>query len=402
MLRPLEGIRALEWGIFHAGPGALAILGDLGAEVIKIEQPGVGDPIRHQYRFGKASFSFHGRSIFFEGANRNKKSITIDLTKEKGREVAYRLVSKCDIFLTNLRKETIEKMKMEYSVLRQFNPRLIYVSVSAYGPYGPDRHRGGFDFQGQARSGMMFCMGEPEMPPLLLHFGAVDQTTAILTSHSILTALLMRERYGFGQEIHVSILGSALFLLYFNVMNALIMGQEVPRHKRTETDPLRNYYPCKDGKWICFTLPPHIDPWEKFCQAIGHPELANDPRFNTPERRWENSRELISILDGIFATKSRDEWHRIFGEFNLISSPVNTTLELKDDPQVVENKYIVDFDHPIWGRVKIPGYPAHFSQAEVGVQRPAPELGEHTEEVLREVAGYDDDEIRRLREEGVI
>jgi crotonobetainyl-CoA:carnitine CoA-transferase CaiB-like acyl-CoA transferase len=406
MPQPLQGIRVLEWGIYHAGPGGCAILGDLGAEVIKIEQPKVGDPLRPRFQFGRTHFEFNGRNLFFEGANRNKKSITLDLSREEGREIAYHLVAASDIFLTNVRNETVEKMKMSYPILRQINPRLIYATVSAFGPYGPDSQRGGFDYQGQARSGMMFSMGEPEMPPLLINFGVVDQATAIMASHAILSALVMRERFGLGQQIDVSILGSALAMLYFNVMLGLLT-HEVPRQKRIDTDPLRNYYQCKEGKWICFTLPSllpssDVDTWKKFCQVVQCPDLENDAKFDSPQKRMENSGELVSILDGIFATKTREEWHNVLGQFGLLSAPVNTPLELKDDPQIVENKYIVDFDHPVFGKVQLPGYPVHFSQASAGPQGPAPELGEHTEQVLREIGGYSDSEIKRFKEKGIV
>ena len=165
MLQPLQGIRVLEWAIYHAGPGGPAILGDLGAEVIKIEQPKVGDPLRARVKFGRSYFEFKERNLFFEGANRNKKSIILDLSKEEGREIAYRLAAKSDVFLTNIRQETVDKMKMGYPILHEINPRLIYASVTAYGPYGPDSQRGGFDYQGQARSGLMLSTGEPDMPP---------------------------------------------------------------------------------------------------------------------------------------------------------------------------------------------------------------------------------------------
>lgn len=402
MLQPLQGIRVLEWAIYHAGPGGPAILGDLGAEVIKLEQVKLGDPLRPRFRFGESHFAFQGRNLFFEGANRNKKSITLDLSKDEGRAIAYRLASKSDVFLTNVRAQTIEKMKMGYPVLREYNPGIIYASISAFGPYGPDSKMGGFDYQGQARSGMMFSMGEPDMPPLLINFGVVDQATAIMASHAVLSALFMKERTGIGQKVDVSILGSAIGLQYFNTMLGAL-NDAVPRHKRTDTDPLRNYYRCKGEGWICFTVPSFLeDLWKELCQAIQRPDLENNARFNSFEKRMENASELISIFDSVFSSKTREEWHDILGQHGLLSSPVNTPFELKDDPQVTENDYITEFDHPVFGRIPFPGYPVHFSEASVGPRTTAPELGEHTEEILREIGGYSDSEIKEFREKEII
>ena len=400
--KALEGIRILEWGIFHAGPGATAILADLGAEVVKIEQPGVGDPIRLLSHFGKANVSLNGRSLFYEGANRHKKNITVDLKTEKGREIAYRLVAKSDIFMTNIRQKAVEKLGMTYPILKEINPKIIYATVSGYGPRGPESQQGAFDFHGQARSGMMYCMGEPNMPPLLIHFGVIDQATAIMASHAILTALFARERTGKGQEIHVSILGSALFLQYFNVMNAMIMGQPVPRHERCSTDPLRNYYQCQDGKWVCITVSYQMGAWEEFCGVIGHPELAKDPRFESRESRLENCEELIVIFDRIFASRPQREWHSAFVESGIFATQVNSPMDLSNDPQVLENGYLVDFDHPFFGPCLVPGYPAHFSETPADTRGKAPEQGEHTEEILRELVGYSDSEIKQLKAEGVV
>jgi formyl-CoA transferase len=399
--KPLDGIRILEWGIFHAGPGATAILADLGAEVIKIEQPGLGDPIRLLSRFGKANVSMKGRSLFYEGANRHKKNITLNLDTEKGREIAYRLAAKSDVFMTNIRRKGVEKLRMTYPALSHINPRIIYATVSGYGPRGPESQQGAFDFHGQARSGMMYCMGEPDMPPLLLHFGVIDQATAIMASHAILTALFARERTGKGQEVHVSILGSALFLQYFNVMNAMVMGQPVPRHERRSTDALRNYYQCQDGKWVCITVSYQMSAWEDFCRAIGHPEMAKDPRFETRERRFENCEELIALLDSVFTTRTQEEWHRLFVEHGIFATRINSSMDLRYDPQVLENDYLVNFDHPIFGRNLIPGYPVHFSETPADTRGRAPEQGEHTDEVLREIAGYSS-EITQFRDDGVV
>lgn len=402
MAKPLDGIRILEWGIFHAGPGANAILADLGADVVKIEQPGMGDPIRMITHFGTADVTLGGRSLFYEGANRHKKNITINMKTDKGREIVHRLVAISDVFMTNIRRKSVEAMGMTYPLLRQINPRLVYAAVSGYGPRGPESQQGAFDFHGQARSGMMYCMGEPDMPPLVLHFGVVDQATAIMVSHAILTALLARERTGQGQEVDVSILGSAMFLQYFNVMNGLLKGQAVPRHQRGFTDPLRNYYQCKDGRWVCLVVGYQPGSLEAFCDAIGRPEMAQDPRFATREKMVDNCVDLIALLDGVFATRTQAEWHNSLVEHGVFGTKVNTPMDLKEDEQVLANDYLVEFDHPVFGPCLIPGYPAHFSETPADTRGAAPEQGEHTDEILRELAGYSEDEIRLFREERVV
>ena len=403
MRQPLEGIRVVELGMFHAGPGGAAILGDLGAEVIKIEQPGVGDQIRRQKRIGSIPFELPGgRTIFCEAANRNKKGVTIDLTKEKGQEIAHRLVGKSDVFLTNMRRQAVEKMRMNYPVLRQVNPRLIYASVSAFGPEGPYGDRGGFDYQGQGMSGLMYSMGEPGPTPLACQFGIVDQATAIMASHEVLTALYMRERTGIGQEVHVSILSSAMFLLYMNVLIAQVAGIDVPRHQRATEHPMRNYYRCGDDRWLIMTLTPPERHWPPLCRALGHPEWEKDPRYDTDDKRFERAGELNAMFDQVLATKSRDEWLRIFTEHDLFCCPIYKLTDLVNDPQIMQNGYIVDFDHPTLGKIRIPGYPIHFSEAQAGTRSAAPELGEHTDEVLREIAGCTDQEIAQLRAEKVV
>jgi len=401
--RPLEGIRVIDCGTYHAGPGAPAILGDLGAEVIKIEQPGVGDPIRRQMRIGTIPFEIPGgRSIFCEGANRNKKSVSIDLNTKRGQEIIFDLVRQSDVFLTNMRSHAVEKMNITYPTLSAINDQLIYAVVSAFGPKGPDRDRGGFDYQGQARSGFMYSFGEPEMPPLVSQFAIIDQATAIMTSHQIITALYMRERFGIGQEVHVSILGTSLFLLYFNILIEQMGKFDPPRHKRSHANPLRNYYCCKDKKWIMMTLTPEEKHWTPLCKALGCPELVEDPRFNSDERRLVNAETLVSIFDRIFATRPRTDWLDVFAKHDLFASAVNTLSELAHDPQIVENGYLIDFDHPTLGQIKIPGYPGHFSKAWAGTTRAAPELGEHTDEVLGGLCGYSEEEIRALREKGIV
>ncbi|MFH0844549.1 MAG: CoA transferase [Pseudomonadota bacterium] len=403
MKRPLEGVQVLDCGIYHAGPGGLAILGDLGADVIKIEQPGTGDPMRNLKTVGRIPFEIPGgRSIFFEGANRNKKSVTINLKTQQGQKIIHRLVNRADVFMTNMRRQAIQSMNISYPVLRQINPKLIYASLSAYGPKGPDKDQGGFDYQGQARSGFMYSLGDEAMPPLVCQFGIIDQITAIMTSHQILTALYMRERTGIGQELHVSILGSAIFLLYFNFLIANMGGFEVPRHQRAKEHPMRNYYQCSDKRWLMMTLTPPDRHWGPLCRALGHPELENDGDFNTDDKRLKKSEQLVVLFDEIFSSRPRDEWLRIFAEHDLFCCGVNSVMEAGNDAQVIENGYLVDFDHPTLGRVKIPGYPTHFSESLAGTFSAAPDLGEHTEEILMEWGNYTKEEIARFKEEGII
>jgi len=403
MHKPLEGIRVLEWGIFHAGPGATAILADMGAEVIKIEQPGTGDPVRRAKGYKDIDFNLgSGVNLFNLGANRNKKSITIDLTKEEGRQIIYNLATKSDVFFTNVRRRAVVKNKMDYRYLAKANPSIIYASATGFGTRGPGKDAGAFDYQGQGMSGMMYAFGEPHMSPLLGQFGIIDQATAVMASYQIVIALLMRERLGFGQEVDVSILGTASYLLYLNNLVALIRGRNMPRHEQISADPLRNYYCCQDGKWLIQTQPPGEENWKKECSVLGHPELADDPRYDSREKRIERSRELVPIFNETFATKPRDEWLRLFHEADLIVSPVNTCLEAVNDPHLIENDYIVDFDHPDIGRIRIPGFPIHFSEAEVRRDLVAPKLGEHTGEVLREIGGYSDEDIARFKEGKII
>lgn len=402
MERPLEGVLAIDCGLYHAGPGALAILGDLGAEVIKVEQPG-GEPLRKMKYVGNVPLELPGgRSLFFEGSNRNKKSITINLNEPRGQEILYRLVRRADVFLTNMRPQAVEQMKMTYDRLKSVNPGLIYASVSAFGPKGPDRDKGGFDYQGQARSGLMYSMGEADMPPVVCQFGIIDQVTAIMASHQIITALYMRERTGKGQEVQTSILGSAMFMIYFNVLTAQVGKFEIPRHQRSRSNPMRNYYRCRDDRWIMLTLTPPDRHWGPFCRAMGRPELEHDARFDTDDKRRENAEELVALFDRIFATRDRDEWLPLLTKNDLFCAGVNTLLELADDVQVIENGYLTDFEHPVMGRIKIPGYPIHFSESKAGTVSAAPELGEHTDEILREIGGYSREEIEAFRKEGIV
>ena len=398
---PLEGVKVLECGVFHAGPGAGAILGDLGAEVIKIES-GSGDPIRRMTEIAGSMIAMpDGESAMWHVSNRNKKGLCLDIKQEKGKEVLYKLVRDSDILIANLKKSVIMKLGLDYNTLSKINPRIICAYASGYGPKGPDSDAGGFDPVGQGRSGLMY-MTNKDADPILMNFAALDQATAISLSHAILTALFVRERTGVGQEVHVSLYSTGIWFLYNNyLLHSLVSVDASVPWVRKKDSPLRNTFCCKDGRWIIGVHEPQEKFWVPFCRAIGREELVHDPRFADPATRKKNYEELIAICDEALASKNREEWLEIFKEYGLIYNAVNHLADVLVDQQALENGYIVDFDYPGVGKIKIPGYPIHFSASSAGTKSAAPALGEHTEEVLLE-HGYSKSEIEQLREQGII
>lgn len=396
---PLEGIRILEYATFHAGPGAGAILGDLGAEVIKVEEP-AGDPMRSWFEMGGFEFRTpDGEGLLFQFSNRNKKSICLDIGKEGGREVFHRLIRETDVFIINLRKSTKIHLGLDYRTLSQINPRIIHVNISGFGPEGPLQDHGAFDPMGQARSGMMFLTGGRE--PKILHLAILDQAVSIAASQAIMTALFDRERRSVGQEVHVSLYGTALWLQYANLMMGGCIGVEPLQEDRTAFSPLRNYFCCRDEKWIMGTHHPENRYWPALFRATGQDALMKDPRFSNDEGRRKNRRDLVALFDAVFATRPREEWLKILRDHGLMFGPVQRISDVLGDPQALENGYVTDFDHPSLGPVKIPGYPVHFSAFRAETRSAAPDMGEHTRSIMQDM-DYTDEEIQRLMEEEVI
>ncbi len=406
MAKPLDGIKILEWAIWLAGPGATMMLGDMGAEVIKIEQPVVGDPSRGITRLegmstGRTSAE---REFTYTAVNRNKKSILIDVTTPQGKEIVYRLIPKFDVFLQNFRQEVRDRANLGYATLSKYNPKLIYANVSSLGPDGPDNWRRGNDYVGQARSGFMTNMQALMGEPATIGGAIADHMTSIVSVNGVLAALLARERQGIGQEIDVSITGSMVSLQHVRLTNSFFYKKELIREdRRSVGNPMANHYKCQDGKWIGFFVLAAERVWPDFCKALGIENLQNDPRFATMANRSQNCKELIGILDQVMATKPRDEWVSIVGKYHRIMfSAVNDGLDVATDPQIVANNYIVEYDQPSIGKIKSVGYPVKFHATPAGVQSPAPEFGQHTEEVLLNYGGYSWDEINQFKEAGVI
>ena len=398
--RPLDGIRIVEYGVFHAGPGANAILGDLGAEVIKIETAS-GDPERYWTNVAGFDLSLNNReSIIFEASNRNKKGICLDIQNKKGREIFGRLIQKADVFLTNLRGSTMKKLNIDYEAVAEINPQIIYAGVSGYGRRGSMRDLGAFDPLGQARSGMMFVTGTAE--PAMIHLGILDQATAITVSHAIITALLFRERKGIGQEVHVSLYSTALWMQYINLLLASVLSiNPCITADRTQHSPLRNRFRCRDGKWILGTHHPEEKYWSTFCKATGQSSLLDDQRYTSEAGGPLNFVELNKIFDEVFAGRSRDEWMDIFQAHGLMFCSVQQIQEVTDDPQALDNDYLTPFTHPVQGPVAIPGYPVQFGKCQAGTRSAAPQLGEHTDLILKNL-GYSGAEIEKLKIDKVV
>ncbi len=401
MAGPLDGIKVVEITQFQQGPVAGMRLGDLGADIIKVE-PMTGDPGRGMMRIIGVDAGLEGRNYYFESCNRNKRSISIDLNKEKGKEIFFNLIKQADVFLTNMSIGAPGRMGIEYDTLSAINPRLIYAHASGWGRQGPDADSLSFDYTGIARSGTMMMSGEDGGPPATLIPGMGDEQGGLICAWAVTAALYAREKTGRGQLVDTSLMGALIALHGVSFAAPGVLGKEFPRGVRAEAgNPLYNHYKCGDGKWIVIA---HLQPdryWPDVCKALGLEELEQDSRYNTIEARHENCRELVAAMDEKFAAKTRDEWMEIFKREELISTPVQSAGEVFNDPQALANDYIIEVEHPVWGRIKMLGFPWTFQETPASVKREAPELGQHTEEILLEL-GYDWGDISGLKEDEVI
>ena len=381
------------------------MLGDLGAEIIKVEEPGRGDPSRGIERlWDRQMMVAGGLNLVFETFNRNKRSICLNLKTEEGKEVLRKLVGMCDGFYTNYRESLRKSMGMDYATLSQYNPRIVYVVASGYGPRGPDAERRAFDVLIQARTGLMMACGDRDSKEPYEIVGAViDQLAATMTAYAMLVGLLAKETKGIGQEIQTSMLGSAIHLEALNIQTALWRGRQQPRHSRKRSgNAFTNSYRCADGKWIQLSDMQYDRFWDNVCEllAFTKEELAN--LLATPAMRRDNKERFIEILDRVFATRPREEWVKQFKEKAKFAwDEVLEVSEAAVDPQVLANDYVADFHHPVLGDVRVPGCPVSFSKMEAGPHGKAPEFGEHTEQVLIEL-GYDWNQIQAFQEKGVI
>lgn len=411
MMQALEGIRILDFTQGMMGPLAAMMLSDMGASVIKVERI-QGEASRHGRAAGLDAFFEETPEQFLDrggwlGLNRNKRSLAIDIRQEKGKQVILKLVKETDVFLHNFRHGVMERLGLDYEVISQINPRLIYCRVLGFGETGPLARSAGGDNWTQALSGMVDRMTAPNSPPRLVPFILIDHAGAILTAYGMVLALLGRERTGIGQEVTVNQLDTAMMLQATELSTCLI--DNLPRQRRG-LSPFGSYR-AKDGSVFAITGLGFDPGWSALCKALGLEHLQNDPRFDTVEKREENLEELTPILEEAFSQKTRVEWQQIFRQARfgepgtkgarLRCEPCYTYEELLSHPQVEANEMITTMEHPTRGKIRMLGIPVKMSKTPGKPQRHPPLLGEHTKEILTEL-GYSEKEIAELEETKII
>jgi crotonobetainyl-CoA:carnitine CoA-transferase CaiB-like acyl-CoA transferase len=396
----LEGIKVISMGQIVAIPAASSVMADWGAEVIKLE-PLTGEMHRGQ-RTNQGVDTAGPVNWIMQVLNRNTRGLAVDVKQEAGREIVHKLVRNADIFMSNYERNSVKRLGLDYATLSELNPRLIYGFVSGYGPVGPDKDERGYDFTaGWARSGMMYMIGEPGTPPAPQRAGMIDSAAGAHLVGGICAALLQREKTGKGQAIEVSLYHTAAWSLSLDIEMAA--GGRIPmKHDRTKaTNPIWNSYRTKDDRWFWLAMLQPDPAWPGFCRAIGKPELQNDLRFDSIDTRRQNAVQLIRIIEEVLASKTMAEWENLFREHNCIYGRVQSPLEVTTDPQAIAAGFFADVDYSGVGKIKILTSPVLFGGQVAPIQTPAPELGQHTEEILLEL-GYDWDDISGLKERKVI
>ena len=421
----LDGIKVIDISQVAAVPVAARHLADFGADVLHIENPTTGDSWRI-YQAGQDTGRAGAPSEInynWENFNRNKRSVTVDISQKGGQKVIYKFIKEADVFLTNLRPFELKRYNLEYKTLNKLNPRLVYAALTGFGKKGPDKDAPAYDATAYwTRSGIPYMLTRPGMsqPGFRPAFG--DNVAGLAMAYGIMTSLYVREKTGKGQEVDVALLHIGLYQLAFDIAGALATGldyedwredppPEIVAAAEAGFAPVRNFYrskapnplagryTTKDDRVITFVALQPDRYWGKFCRALGLSEMENDPRFNTIEGREENNAILYPILDEAFASKTLDEWKPLL---EGIPYAVHQNMrEVINDPQARANDFFVAYDHPTHGRLEAVANPVMLSETPATIRMAAPEFGQHTEEVLLEY-GYTWEDIARFKEQGII
>lgn len=403
MQQPLEDIRVLDITRAMAGPYCTMMLGDLGADVIKVERPGQGDESRGWGPpfVGEPYGPYPGESAYFIATNRNKRSITVNFKSAEGQDLMRRLASVSDVMVENFRTGVLDKMGLGYEDLHALNPRLVYCSVSGYGRTGPYAERPGYDFVIQAEGGLMGITGPEEGTPYRLGVPIVDITSGMFAATAILAALRARDLTGEGQLVDISLLDVGVALLANVASNYLVGGVPPPRLGNAHPNIAPYEAFCARDRWFALAAANERQ-WAILCDTLGRPDLKDDPRFTTNGARVTNRPALVAVLNEAFAARDADEWLADLREAGLPCGPINTMSDVFDHPQAQARNLALETEHPTAGPLRLVGFPYKLSQTPADVNRPPPLLGEHTEEVLVELLDYSADDVASLRERGAI
>ncbi|MFQ5846073.1 MAG: CaiB/BaiF CoA transferase family protein [Candidatus Methylomirabilales bacterium] len=392
---PLEGVVVLDVTQIMAGPFCTLLLADMGADVIKVEKPQGGDDTR-----GMGPPFIHGESAAFLAINRNKRSVVLNLKSEEGRDVFRRLARRSDILVENFRPGTMESLDFHYEALRQINPTIIYCSVSGFGGTGPYRGRGGFDLVAQGMSGLISVTGHPDGPPTKVGVPISDLSAGMYAAYGVLAAYVHRLKTGEGQYVDTSLLEGALAYTFWESAIYFASG-EIPRPMGSAHRLNAPYQVFETADGAISIGAANQSTWEKLCGVLGRRDLLEDPRFRTNADRVRHYQELGALLQPVFHERKTAEWLARLETAGVPAGPIYNMADVYGDPHVRDRGMLVELEHPVAGKINNIGIPVKLSLTPGQIRRPAPLLGQHTDEVLVWL-GLDPSEIARLRESGAI
>ena len=394
MPQPLENIKVIDLTRTLAGPFCTQNLADMGADVVKIEEPNDGDETR------KWPPIWNGESTQFLSFNRNKRSLSVNLKSDEGLAIVKKLAAGADIMIESFRAGTLARFGLGYDDIKAVNPDIIYCTISGYGRTGPMASKPGYDLIIQAYSGLMHLTGEPDGAPQRVGFSLVDLFTGMLAFGSIVTALYHRDQTGEGQLIDAALLDGQVAAMSYHATGYIGTGVE-PHRLGSGHPSLVPYqsFPASDGYFILGVANPNL--WERFCHAIGHPELKDDPKFATNPDRVAHRAEMIDLLNGIFATNTVAHWVKVIDDAGVPVGPINKTSDVVADAQVKARDMFLPIDHPNVPDLRVPNSPIKLQATPARLRRPPPLLGQHNDEVLAEL-GYAAADIAVLKNAGVI
>ncbi|HVO95070.1 MAG TPA: CoA transferase [Terriglobales bacterium] len=393
---PLDGVRVLDLTRVVAGPYCSMFLGDLGADVVKVEQPGTGDDTR-----GWGPPFAGGESAYYLCINRNKRSLTLDLKSRRAVELLRQLVKVADVVMENFRPGTMEGLGLGETDLRKLNPRLIYASLTGFGADGPMSDWPGYDLIVQAWGGLMSITGTPDGEPVKVGVAIIDLVAGLMLGKAITAALFAREKIGVGQRIDTSLLEAEVAAL-INVGSNYLVGEKIPSrwgNAHPNIVPYQNFKTA-DGYLVIGVASEVI--WKRFCQAIDRVDLVDDARFANNSKRVENRTELIELLSKVFLDRHNETWFKLLTDAEVPCAPVQTIDQVFKAPQVLHRQMLMEVDHPTAGKIPMAGIPVKFSVTPASVRLPPPLLGEHNGEILKDWLGMSDEAIDELKSEKIL